>query len=167
MKAEAQQPGGGRRSDLDRSLAPQSILRPSAHFGVSGSTSPLAISPPAGQPRRPPPRRRSKQQVSARAAVATSWLGYLAALALPLVAWHHTIGVLASGFRFDLGHLSGWLGYGLIVAGLLVLARVLVSLRSAPDSRLRPTSPRAYVSWGVVLYLLGLALASQVAALIG
>jgi hypothetical protein len=40
----------------------------------------------------------------------------------------------------------------------------VLSIGRHPESRLYPRSRNAYAGWGVVLYLLGIALASQVAA---
>ena len=87
------------------------------------------------------------------------------AAALPAVLWHRAIGAIASDFRLEVEYLvTGWTGYGLIGVGLLFLIPVVVSIGRSPESRLYPRSRNAYAGWGVVLYLLGVALASQVAA---
>jgi len=39
---------------------------------------------------------------------------------------------------------------------------VVLSIGRRPESRLYPRSRQAYAAWGVVLYLLGMLLASQV-----
>ena len=92
-------------------------------------------------------------------------IGFLLAAALPAVLWHHAIAVVASDFRLDLGYLlTGWTGYGLIAFGLVLLLPVAWSAGRRPDSRLYPRFRNAYMGWGVSLYLMGLALASQVAA---
>ena len=91
--------------------------------------------------------------------------GFMTAAILPPLLWHRAIGAIASDFRLELEYLvTGWTGYGLIAAGLLFLIPVVVSIGRSPESRLYPRSRNAYAGWGVVLYLLGLALASQVAA---
>lgn len=91
--------------------------------------------------------------------------GFLAAAALPGVLWHRAIAAIASDFRIEPEYLvTGWTGYGLIALGLLFLVPVVVSIGRAPDSRLYPRGRNAYAGWGVVLYLLGIMLASQVAA---
>ena len=91
--------------------------------------------------------------------------GFLAAAALPPVLWHRAIAAIASDFRVELDYLvTGWTGYGLIALGLLFLVPVVLSIGRLPDSRLYPRSRNAYAGWGVVLYLLGVMLASQVAA---
>ena len=47
--------------------------------------------------------------------------------------------------------------------GLAFLVPVALSAGRHPESRLYPRARRAYVAWGVVLYLLGTVLAVQVA----
>ena len=156
-----------RRSALDRSLSPQWLLRPSAHFGAAAG-GPIGARPAPRPVRRPPREWRSKQQVSARVAAVSAWVGFLAAVALPIAAWHREIGSVASRFRLEAGYLiTGWSGYGLMLAGLVLMLPAAVSAGSSPDSRIRLLHRGAYLSWGIVLYLLGLALASQVAALTG
>ena len=90
--------------------------------------------------------------------------GYLAATALPLALWHEPIAGIAGDFRLELGYLvTGWTAYSLILLGLLFFLPVLVSIGRHPESRLYPRSRNAYAGWGITLYLLGFALASQVA----
>lgn len=91
--------------------------------------------------------------------------GFSIAAFLPAVLWYRAIGAIASDFRLELEYLvTGWTGYGMIAAGLLFLIPVVLSIGRTPESRLYPRSRNAYAGWGVVLYLLGIALASQVAA---
>jgi hypothetical protein len=85
-------------------------------------------------------------------------LGGLAALGaaglLPVLLWHRAIGLVASDFRLELDYLvTGWTGYGLIATGLLVMLWATLS---------NPRARKAYVGWGVSLYLLGAILASQI-----
>jgi hypothetical protein len=92
--------------------------------------------------------------------------GFLGAAALPVVLWHRPIAILASEFRLDLSYLfTGWLGYAMIVVGLLFCVPVLLSIGRDPESRLYPRSRNACLGWGVSCYLLGIALAVQVAAI--
>jgi hypothetical protein len=91
--------------------------------------------------------------------------GFLGALALPIVLWHRAIGIIATDFRLDVEYLvTGWTGYSLIGLGLLFLVPVVWSIGRNPASRLYPRGRNAYAAWGICLYLLGIALASQVAA---
>jgi hypothetical protein len=112
--------------------------------------------------------RPSKQLLSPRSALLVGYSGFLLAAALPLVLWHRVIAAVASDFRLELAYLvTGWTAWGLIALGLLFFVPVVVSIGRRPQSRLYPRSRNAYAGWGVSLYTLGLALASQVAAVAG
>jgi hypothetical protein len=91
--------------------------------------------------------------------------GFAGAAALPWALWHRAIAVMASDFRLDADYLvTGWLGYGLIALGLLCLLPVAWSAGRQPGSRLYPRLRNAYMGWGLSLYLMGFAVAAQVAA---
>jgi hypothetical protein len=94
-------------------------------------------------------------------------LVFLCAAAVPVALWHHAIGAIAADFRLEAGYLTGWAGFGLIAAGLVVLLPVVWSARLSPGSRLHPRCPNVHMGWGCSLYLMGLGLASQVAAAVG
>ena len=95
-------------------------------------------------------------------------MGFLCAAALPVVLWHRAIAVVATDFRLELDYLlTGWLGYGLIAGGLLLLVPVVWSAGRHPDTRLYPRARKAYMGWGVSLYIMGFAVAAQVAASVG
>jgi hypothetical protein len=109
-------------------------------------------------PTRPTPRQRQLAGL----------VGFLGALALPVLLWHRAIEAVATDFRLEAGYLvTGWTGYGLIALGLAFLLPVAFSAGRHPDSRLYPRSRNAYMGWGVSLYLLGLAPASIAAAAVG
>ena len=92
-------------------------------------------------------------------------IGFLSAAALPWALWHHAIGAVASDFRIDAGYLlTGWLGYALMALGLLCLLPVLWSTGRNPGSRLYPRSRKAYMGWGMSLYVMGFAVAAEVAS---
>jgi hypothetical protein len=92
-------------------------------------------------------------------------IGFASAAALPVLLWHHAIGAVASNFRMDVDYLlTGWLGYALIALGLLLLVPVAWSAGRNPGSRLYPRLRNAYMGWGVSLYLMGFAVAAQVAS---
>ena len=111
-------------------------------------------------------RRAERERRARRNARLVGLAGLLAAAALPIVAWHRAIAMMADDFRFEANYLlTGWLGYGLIAAGLLFCVPVVLSIGRTPRSRLYPRSRNALFGWGVSLYLLGLALAVQVAAI--
>jgi hypothetical protein len=91
--------------------------------------------------------------------------GFACAAALPGVLWHRAIAVMASDFRLEVDYiLTGWLGYSLIALGLLCLLPVAWSAGRHPGSRLYPRMRNAYLGWGMSLYLMGFAVATQVAA---
>jgi hypothetical protein len=91
--------------------------------------------------------------------------GFAAAAALPVLLWHRAIEMIAEDFRFELGYLvTGWTGWALIGLGLLFLVPVVATIGRKPGGRFYPRSRNAYAGWGVSLYLMGAALASQVAA---
>lgn len=108
--------------------------------------------------------RSEKHQLSRRRARIVGAVGFAAAALLPLALWHRAISIVESDFRFELDYLvTGWTGYGLMLAGLAFLVPVVVSIGRTPDSRLYVHSRNAYLGWGVSLYTLGLLLAVQVA----
>jgi hypothetical protein len=110
--------------------------------------------------------RAARERRERRTARLTGLAGFIGAAALPVLLWHRAIAALAADFRLELNYLvTGWLGYGLIAAGLLFCIPVLLSIGRDPDSRLYPRSRNAYLGWGVSCYLLGLTLAVQVAAI--
>jgi hypothetical protein len=102
-------------------------------------------------------------QLDRRTARLVGLAGFIAAAALPPLLWHRAIAAVAADFRIDLPYLTGWLAYVLIAIGLLFFIPVLVSIGRHPDSRLYPRARNAYAGWGISCYLLGLALATQVA----
>ena len=102
-------------------------------------------------------------QLDRRTARLVGLVGFLAAAALPPLLWHRAIAAIAADFRIEIPYLTGWLAYVLIAIGLLFFVPVLVSIGRRPDSRLYPRARNAYAGWGISCYLLGLALATQVA----
>ena len=108
-------------------------------------------------------RRVSRDSLDRRTARLVGFGGFLFAAALPAVLWHRAIALIATDFRLELGYLvTGWTAYALIAAGLVFAIPVVLSIGRSPESRLYPRSRQAYAGWGVVLYLLGMLLASQV-----
>jgi hypothetical protein len=91
--------------------------------------------------------------------------GFLVAATLPGVLFHRVIADIAYEFRLDLKYFVEWTPWVLLVLGLAFLLPVAYSAGLDPDSRFFPRSRRAYAGWGISLYLLGIALATQVAQL--
>jgi hypothetical protein len=90
-------------------------------------------------------------------------VGFMLAAALPPVLWHRAIAAVASDFRIEIPYLAGWIAYAMIAVGLLFFIPVVISIGRRPGSRLYPRARNAYIGWGLSCYLLGLALAAQVA----
>jgi hypothetical protein len=106
-----------------------------------------------------------QQRRSRRRARVVGLTGFLVAASLPIVLWHRAIEIIASDFRVEWHYLvTGWTGYALIALGLLFAVPVVASIGRSPESRLYPRSRNAYAGWAVSLYLLGIVLATQVAA---
>ena len=93
--------------------------------------------------------------------------GFLAAAVVPVVLFHRTVALVAMQFQWELRYLTGWLPWVLLAAGLLFLLPVAASAGMNPESRFVPRARAAYAGWGVSLYLLGMALGSQVVQLQG
>jgi hypothetical protein len=102
-------------------------------------------------------------QLDRRTARIVGLVGFILAAALPPILWHRAIAAVAQDFRMDIPYLTGWVAYALIALGLVFFVPVLVSIGRRPDSRLYPRARNAYAAWGVSFYLLGVALATQVA----
>lgn len=108
-------------------------------------------------------RRVSRDALDRRRARQVGLAGFLLAVVLPILLWHRAIAIIATDFRLDLGYLvTGWTPYALIALGLLFSVPVVLSIGRDPSSCLYPRSRHAYGAWGVVLYMLGMVLASQV-----
>jgi hypothetical protein len=96
------------------------------------------------------------------------WLGaagFAVAALAPALLFHRVIADIAHEFRLDLRYLLEWAPWVLLVLGLAFLLPVAYSAGLDPDSRYFPRFRRAYAGWGITLYLLGIALATQVAQL--
>jgi hypothetical protein len=99
--------------------------------------------------------------MSARAAGA---IGFVAAAALPVLLWHRVIADIASEFRLEPAYLiTGWTCWALMGLGLLCLVPVAVQEWRDPEHRFHARGTGAWYGWGITLYLLGFALATQVA----
>jgi hypothetical protein len=108
--------------------------------------------------------RQEREILARRRARRTGAVGFLAALALPVVLWHDVIGDIASAFTFDLRYLvTGWSPWVLMALGLGCLATAGVIDWRQRDRRFYGPGSAAWVGWGVSLYLLGFGLATQVA----
>jgi hypothetical protein len=111
-------------------------------------------------------RRARREQHRRRRAQIVGLSGFVAAASLPWLLFSRVIGDIASQFRWDGKYfVSEWSPWALIALGIVFFVPVAVSTGRDPDSRLYPRARAAYFGWGITLYVLGLALASQVAQL--
>jgi hypothetical protein len=108
--------------------------------------------------------RMAREQAARRRARRTGAVGFLVALALPVVLWHRVIAGIASEFHLDVRYLiTGWSPWVLMALGLLCLLIAGAIDWRARDRRFYGPGSAAWVGWGLSLYLLGFALATQVA----
>jgi hypothetical protein len=128
--------------------------------------------PPPRAPARVRPRRRvpvarivARDRRRRRQARALGAAGFVAAAATPAVLFHRVILDIAHEFRLDARYFLEWAPWVLLVLGLAFLLPVSYSAGLDPDSRYFPRFRRVYAGWGITLYLLGIALATQVAQL--
>jgi hypothetical protein len=82
--------------------------------------------------------------------------------AIPLLLWHRVLADVLASFQWKPVYLLGELGPWLLLAiGLGFLIPVAVSAGLDPESRLYPRGRGRYFIWGVILYLLGIAVVVQ------
>jgi hypothetical protein len=112
--------------------------------------------------------RQQRAVLARRRARRTGAVGFVAALALPIVLWHRVVADIASEFRFDVRYLvTGWSPWVLMALGLACLAAAGIIDWRQRDRRFYGPGSAAWVGWGVSLYLLGFGLATQVAQIAG
>ncbi len=108
--------------------------------------------------------RQQREEMARRRARWTGAAGFAAAAALPILLWHGTIVGIASEFHLEARYLiTGWAPWALMAIGLLCLAIAGISDWRRRDRRFYRPGSGALVGWGISLYLLGFALATQVA----
>jgi len=107
--------------------------------------------------------RREQERAARRRARRTGAVGFAGALGLPILLWHRVIAAIASEFHLDARYLiAGWSPWALMALGLLCLAIAGVIDWRNRDRRFYGPGSAAWVGWGLSLYLLGFALATQV-----
>jgi hypothetical protein len=157
------------RAELDLAALP-----PPPFPAVSADVDLEALPPPA-QPRRPASMRSARRAPVARIvardlrrrrqARALGASAFVLAAVVPAVLFHRVILDIAREFRLDARYFLEWAPWVLLVLGLVFLLPVAYSSGLDPDSRWFPRFRRVYAGWGITLYLLGIALATQVAQL--
>jgi hypothetical protein len=108
--------------------------------------------------------RRQREIAARRRARRTGAIGFAAAVALPILLWRHVIAAIASEFHLDARYLvTGWAPWTLMALGLACcLVAAVLDWRNRSRRFYGPTGA-AWIGWGTSLYLLGFALATQVA----
>jgi hypothetical protein len=110
-----------------------------------------------------PGARREQELRRGRRARGLGIAGLVAAAGLPVVLWRDVIAMVAQESELGMGYLTGWMPWVLMALGLLCFAYVLVLDAVNSRSRFHRPGGGAWMGWGVSLYLLGFALATQVA----
>jgi hypothetical protein len=107
---------------------------------------------------------RTADGLSIRTARLVGWGGVIGAVVVPAVLWRRAIELVATDFQWELNYLvTGWLGYTLMALSVLIMLPVVFSIGHTPASRFYPRSRNALIGWSVSLYVLGAAIAAQVA----
>ncbi|WCB93906.1 hypothetical protein DSM104299_02629 [Baekduia alba] len=108
--------------------------------------------------------RRQREQAARRRARRTGAVGFAGALVLPILLWHRVIAAIASEFHLDVRYLvAGWAPWLLMAMGLVCLAIAGVIDWRERERRFYGPGSAPWVGWGLSLYILGFALATQVA----
>jgi hypothetical protein len=108
--------------------------------------------------------RLERERLARRRARRVGAAGFVIAAALPVVLWHRVVGEIASEFELSLRYLvTGWSPWVLMALGLGCLAWAGISDWRQRERRFYHQGSGAIFGWGITLYLLGFALATQVA----
>jgi hypothetical protein len=111
--------------------------------------------------------RLDREQQARRNARRTGALGFVAAAGVPVLLWHRVVAGIASEFHLDVRYLvAGWAPWVLMALGLSCLAVAGIVDWRHRDRRFYGPGSAAWVGWGISLYLLGFALATQVAQIV-
>jgi len=110
-------------------------------------------------PTKPAARRRPQQLVGAA--------GVGAAALLPAYLWHDVVADVARLRSLDAAFVAGWAPWTLMLLGLLCAIPVVAEHLRDRERRFHRPGTGAWAGWGVTLYLLGFALATQVAQIHG
>ena len=110
--------------------------------------------------------RPSKQRLDTGQARFVGILGFTAAVALPVLLWRGVVATLADRYSPSPGYfLTAWTPFALMALGLILFVPVYRSIGLRSYARAYSRRRNAYAGWGATLYLLGVALATQVAAI--
>jgi hypothetical protein len=106
-----------------------------------------------------------RDELARRRARRVGAVGFAGAVALPLVLWHGVIADIArAGTPDGLGLLvASWAPWVLMILGLACFIPIALADLRDRERRFYRSGTGAWAGWGVSLYLLGFALATQVA----
>ena len=91
----------------------------------------------------------------------------LGAAILPIALWHDVISMIVGEYELSIRYfLTAAMPWILMILGLLCAIPLAVSELRDRERRFHRQNGRAWAGWGVTLYLLGFALASQVAQIV-
>ena len=99
--------------------------------------------------------RRRAQQIGA--------VGVVLAAVLPVALWWEVIRDVWRTFQPDATHILAWAPWALMALGILCSIPMAVEHLRDRERRFHRRGQGAWAGWGVTLYILGFALASQVA----
>jgi hypothetical protein len=112
--------------------------------------------------------RAQRERNARRDARLTGAIGFTIATVLPIVLWHRVVAGIASEFHPDPRYLvAGWTPWTLMALGLICLVIAGIVDWREREHRFYGTGSRAWVGWGLSLYILGFGLATQVAQIAG
>jgi hypothetical protein len=109
--------------------------------------------------RRPP----GRDERARRTARWTGAAGLGIAAALPAVLWHDVVADVAASSHWDATAVAGWVPWVLMTLGLACAIPIWVEDLRDRERRFHRRGTAAWAGWGITLYLLGFALATQVA----
>jgi hypothetical protein len=98
-----------------------------------------------------------------RQARRTGAAGLAVAAAAPAVLWHDVVADIAASSRWEATAVAGWAPWLLMALGLSCAIPIWVEDLRDHERRFHRRGTAAWAGWGVTLYLLGFALATQVA----
>jgi len=98
-----------------------------------------------------------------RTARRTGAAGLGVAAALPVVLWHDVVADIAASSRWDATAVAGWVPWVLMTLGLACAIPIWAEELRDTERRFHRRGTAAWAGWGITLYLLGFALATQVA----
>jgi len=112
-------------------------------------------------------KRQEAQARARRRARIAGVVGVLVAAVMPVALWHEVLAMAVAEFRPSLRYLmTGLLPWVLMAAGLACAVPVVWHDLRDRHRRFHSNGTAAWAGWGITLYLLGFALATQVAQLV-